>query len=100
MRLRARGARSGVGRKRKERPRGKESQPRRSVGQVCLVSNVAKQFGPVCGGVFAANQPQFAAKFAKARRGKSRSGQRRKSAALSLLSGRVSLGNGRDADGR
>jgi len=31
MRLRARGARSGVGRKRKERPRGKESQPRHSV---------------------------------------------------------------------
>ena len=54
MRVQARGARSGVGRKRKERPRCKESQPRRSVGKVCLVSNVAKRFGPVCGGVFAA----------------------------------------------
>ena len=77
-----------------------KSQPRHSVGQVCLVSNVAKRFGPVCGGVFAANQPQFAAKFAKVWRGKFRSGRRRKSAALSLLSGQVSLGGGRDAKGR
>jgi len=41
-----------------------------------------------------------AAKSATARRGKSRSARRRKSAALSLLSGRGSLGGGRDADGR
>ena len=54
MRVRARGARSGVGRKRKERPRGKESQPWHSVWRVGLVSSVAKRFGPVCGGVLAA----------------------------------------------
>jgi len=41
-----------------------------------------------------------AAKFATARRSKSRSGRRRKSTALLVLSGRVSLGSGRDADGR
>jgi len=41
-----------------------------------------------------------ATKSAKVWRGKPRSGQRRKSAALSLLSGRVLLGSGRDADGR
>ena len=41
-----------------------------------------------------------AAEFAKARRGKFRTGRRRKSRARSWLSGRVSLGSGRDADGR
>jgi len=35
-------------------PRGKESQPRRSVWRVGLVGSVAKRFGPVCDGVSAA----------------------------------------------
>ena len=77
-----------------------KSQPRHSVERAWLVSSVAKQFGLVCGGISAANPAPFAAKFATAGRDKSRSGRRRKSAALSLLSGRVSLGRGRDADGR
>ena len=100
MRLRARGARSGRRAQAKGAPRGRKSQPRRSVGWVGLVSSIAKWFGPACGGVSAAKLAQFAAKFAKARRGKFRSGRRRKSTARSLLSGRVSLGSGRDVDGR
>jgi len=77
-----------------------KSWPRRSVWRAILVSNVAERFGPVCGGVSAANQPWFAAQFAKVWRDKFRSGRRRKSTNLLLLSRCVSLGSGRDADGR
>jgi len=78
----------------------KVSLPRHSAWRASLVSSVAKWFGPVCGGVFAANLAQFATKSATARRDKYRSTLWRKSTILLLLSGRVSLSSGRDADGR
>ena len=100
MRVRTGGGRLGVGRKRKERPRGKESWLRRPVWRAALISSVAKLFGSGCCGVSAANLAQLAAQFAKVWRGKSRSGRQRKSTALFLLSKQISLSCGRDADRR
>ena len=91
MRLQARGARSGVGRKRKELPRGKESQPRHSVCGRGSSAALRSSSSPSAVASLLRQSFGRAAKSATARRGKSRLGRQRKSTALFLLIGRVSL---------